>query len=191
MKPQSQRVSRDCAGQECQRPVSNRHILPSLDGIVQRLSPETLEPFEDVGCPAKHVPARDDPALRDHAPPALLTRHVDRLRERVGKAVDVVGIDDQRIVQLLRRARERAQHEDPILIVTCGNEFLRDQVHAVVQGADDAELRETIERDKTGGRQGGLVIRDNGWTAANGVARIDVGNRLADFSLDRDIALQL
>ena len=47
-------------------------------------------------------------------------------------------------------ARERAQYQDAVLVVTRRDELLRHEVHAVVQRADDAEVGESIERDEAG-----------------------------------------
>ena len=81
--------------------------------------------------------------------------------QRLGEAVGVVGIDDQRVLELLRRARQRAQHQHAVLVVARRDEFLRDQVHPVVQRADDAEVRETVERDEAERAERRLVVADH------------------------------
>ena len=50
--------------------------------------------------------------------------------------VDVVGIDDQRLGELARRAGELAEDQHAALVVARGDELLGHQVHAVVQAAD-------------------------------------------------------
>ena len=45
-----------------------------------------------------------------------------------------------------RGTGEPAQDQDPVLIVAAGHEFLGDQVHPVVQRADDAEPRQPMQR---------------------------------------------
>ena len=83
-----------------------------------------------------------------------------RADQRVGEGIDIVGIDDQRVLELLRRAGERAQHEHAVLVVSRRDELLGDQVHAVVQRADDAEVREAVERDEAAAAERRLVVVD-------------------------------
>ena len=52
----------------------------------------------------------------------------------------VVGIDDQRLCQFARGAGETRQEEHALLVVARGDEFLGDEIHAVVQARDDAEI---------------------------------------------------
>ena len=60
--------------------------------------------------------------------------------QRVGALLDVVRIDEQRVLQLARGAGEAAQHEHALLVVARGDEFLADQVHAVVQAGHQADV---------------------------------------------------
>ena len=57
----------------------------------------------------------------------------------------VVGIDDQRLGQLARRAGELRQHQHALLVVARGDELLRDQVHAVVQAGDEAQVGGAVD----------------------------------------------
>ena len=54
--------------------------------------------------------------------------------------VGVVGIDDERLRQLARGAGELGEHEHAALVVARGDELLGDEVHAVVQAADEAHV---------------------------------------------------
>ena len=104
-----------------------------------------------------------------------LARHVDRLDQRVGEAVDVVRIDDERLVQLLRRARQRAQHQHAVLVVARRDELLGDEVHPVVQRADDAEVREAVERDEARQRRAAPCgSRRRGGTPGMRVPRVEL-----------------
>ena len=60
--------------------------------------------------------------------------------ERRGALVGVVRIDDQRLGQFARGAGELRQDQHALLVVARGDELLGDQVHAVVQAADEAEV---------------------------------------------------
>ena len=54
--------------------------------------------------------------------------------------VGIVGIDDQRFGQLPRGAGELRQDEHAVIVVARGDEFLGDQVHAVMQAADETQI---------------------------------------------------
>src|SRR5439155_24027940 len=56
----------------------------------------------------------------------------------------VIRIDEQRVVQLARRARELRQHQHALLVVARSDELLGDQVHAVVQAGHDAHVSGAI-----------------------------------------------
>ena len=94
--------------------------------------PKTFESFQNVRRPAEDVATSDDPAHGAHACPPLVERHVDRLEQRVGKAVHVVRVDDYGLTQLLRRAGQPAEHEHAIIIIARGYKFLGNKVHTVV-----------------------------------------------------------
>ena len=49
-----------------------------------------------------------------------------------------------------RRAGERAQHQHAVLVVSRRDELFRDEIHPVVQRADDAEIGHAVERDELG-----------------------------------------
>ena len=51
-----------------------------------------------------------------------------------------IGIHDQRSGQLPGGAREAAQDQHAALVISRADEFLRDQVHAIMEAADVAEI---------------------------------------------------
>ena len=59
--------------------------------------------------------------------------------------LDVVGVDDQRLGQLARRAGEAAQDQHALLVVARGDELLGDQVHAVVQAGHQADVGSAVQ----------------------------------------------
>ena len=93
----------------------------------------------------------------------------------------VVGVDDEGVLQLLRGAGQLAQHEHAVLVVTRRDELLRDEVHAVVQRADDAEVGELVERDEAPQDQRVLAIADRAVRGTAAVADVDAAT-LASIS---------
>ena len=67
-------------------------------------------------------------------------RHRRGAVQRVGGLLDVVRVDDQRFGHLARRAGEAAQDQHALLVVARRDELLADQVHAVVQAGDHADV---------------------------------------------------
>src|ERR1700733_3485229 len=59
--------------------------------------------------------------------------------------LDIIGIDQERIRQFAGRAREATEDEDSLLIMTRRQKFLRHQIHAVVQGGDQAKIRNPVK----------------------------------------------
>jgi hypothetical protein len=62
----------------------------------------------------------------------------------LNETIHIIGVDDERFAQLLRCPCKRTQYEYAVFIVSCCHEFLRHQIHAIVQRADDAEVREAV-----------------------------------------------
>jgi hypothetical protein len=59
-------------------------------------------------------------------------------------AIDIVRIDDQRVYQFARRSGELAEHQYPGFVITGRNEFLRNQVHAVVKATHIAHVSRSV-----------------------------------------------
>ena len=76
-----------------------------------------------------------------HALAPLVGAHRQRRMQRAGAFVGVIGIDDQRLGEFPRRTGEAGQDQHTAVVVTGRNELLRDQVHAVVEAADEAQVR--------------------------------------------------
>ena len=55
------------------------------------------------------------------------------------------GLNCSGVGQLQCRAGELAQEQDAVFIESTGHEFLGDQVHPVVERADDAEVGQPVE----------------------------------------------
>ena len=166
-------------------------VLPTSNRIVKRSRPKAFEPLQDVRCPAEHVSSGDHTAKCAHPRAPLLARHVDGADERGRKSVHVVRIDDEGVLQLLRRTRQLAQHQHAVLVVARGDEFLGDQVHPVVQRADDAEVRETVERHQRLDPQRRGLIRDERCTVGCTVAPVELPDPRRDLRLDFAVAMEV
>jgi hypothetical protein len=64
--------------------------------------------------------------------------------ERRRALVDVVGIDDEGLGKLARGAGELREHEHAAIVVARGDEFLRDEVHAVVEARDHRDVAPAV-----------------------------------------------
>ena len=87
---------------------------------------------------------------------ALGLGHVEGRRQRLGQAVGVVGVDHQRPVEVVGRAGQLAQDQDPAASAggADGGELVGHQVHPVAQRGHEGDVRSAVE-----GRQVGLVER--------------------------------
>ena len=65
---------------------------------------------------------------------------VSACSQRFTESMRVVGIDDQGLGELPGRTGEMGQHQDTFFVVTGGDEFLGDEIHSVMQAADDADI---------------------------------------------------
>ena len=95
---------------------------------------------------------RADPlAQRAHPAPLILGRHQERGVQAVGKRIDRERIDVHRVFELARRAGEFRQHQHAVFVAARSDEFLRDQIHAVVQRRHHAHVGGAIHaRDRFG-----------------------------------------
>ncbi len=133
----------------------------------------------------------DDLPHRSHTAHLFVARHVDGASERRCERVDVVWIDDDGLLEFLCRACQGAQHKDTVLVVPGGDELLCNEIHSIVQRADDAEVREPVERDQTEGAERRGVGRDHRRSSSNGVAPVHLGDPLRDLGFDRFIAQEI
>ncbi len=83
---------------------------------------------------------RTVPAHRLQACSAFGGRHLDRRHECTLDRFDVVGVDDQRAVEVLCGTGELAEDQRRIEIAACCHELLGDEVHAVGEGGDDQSV---------------------------------------------------
>ena len=102
---------------------------------------------DDLRRPSVDVVLGHHLAHPPHPAAPLLARHGKRLVHRVGQLLDGERVDQHRVGQLPGGAGELAEDQHAVLVDAAGDELLGDQVHPVVQRADDAELRQPVQRD--------------------------------------------
>ena len=122
-------------------------VAVAADDPIQQPSPlaHACRVDQHAPRPPEDVELRDQPAHQPHPGALLSFRHVERGAASAAAHSSVsYGIDDDRLGKLARRARELAQHQHAALVVTRGDEFLRHEVHAVVQAADHAQFGRAI-----------------------------------------------
>ena len=61
-------------------------------------------------------------------------------------AVDVVGVADERLAQLVRGAGELRQNQGAPLVEAAGHVLLGHQVHPVPEGRDDHDVGGEVQR---------------------------------------------
>ncbi len=80
-----------------------------------------------------------------HVLAAFLFRHLQRLAHGAGHLLDGKRVDQNGILQLAGRSREIAEDQHAVVVEAAGDEFLGDEVHAVVQRRHDAEVRQPMQ----------------------------------------------
>ncbi len=128
-----------------------------LDG-----SGSLLEPRDERARPAVDVVRHDALAQDRHPGAALLGRHRERAVERRRGLLDVVGVDEERLRQLGRGARELGKHEHAVAVRPRRHELLRDEVHPVAQRRDEDRVRGAVEGDELRLREGSVEVVDRG-----------------------------
>src|SRR4051812_3894652 len=94
--------------------------------------------------PAEYVEILNQAAHQPHTRALLRARHREGELQRGGALIGVVGIHDQCFRQLTRGAGEEAEDQHTPFVVTRRNEFFRDEIHAVVEARDHAEIGAAI-----------------------------------------------
>lgn len=150
-----------------------------------------FQAFENVRGPSEDVASGNGSPQRAHPRPAFLRPHVDGAGEGVGKSVHVVRIDDERVVQLLRGARHLAEHQHAVLVLSCRDEFLGDEIHAVVQRADDAEVSETVQCHEAPDAERRRLIDHQRRPIRHMMPLVDVANRGRNLRFDLRISMQM
>src|SRR5207253_2064085 len=122
-----------------------RRALVRIDSLGDALPLPQPRGVEQHGaCPAIDIELLYQPPHAAHAHALLVGGHGQCPIQRVRALLAVIRIDEQRVVQLARRARELRQHQHALLVVARSDELLGDQVHAVVQAGHDAHVSGAI-----------------------------------------------
>ena len=136
--------------------------------------------------PANHcwmVPARSFPIMASQR----IRRSVSGIDNAVAMvarhAVDIVRIDQQRGIELIRGAGEFRQHQHAgIGGILRGDIFLGDEIHAVMQRRHQADLRRAIEACQHGLAESLVEIADRR-PVHFAMAAIDVADEFREFAL--------
>ena len=108
---------------------------------------------------------------------ALGKSHLERNLDGVGHLLDVVGIDDERLLHLLGGAGKARKDENAgIVRVLCRNVFLGDEVHAVAQRRHQADARVAIDVDQHSARRRAMDVVDR-HPVELAVAAVDVARQ--------------
>lgn len=90
---------------------------------------------------------RAHPLLHRPQPLSLLAvRHVEGASDRSGHPERIVRVHEQGFAQLLRRARELAQTEDPASIALARHVLLSDEVHPIPERGHQRHVRRAVQR---------------------------------------------
>jgi hypothetical protein len=110
--------------------VARELPLPGLvlqpRGATLTLGGAIIQRPEEPARPAMCGVLRHAPAQSRHPALLLFGLHAEGPRERLRGAIEIPGIDDQRLPQLRGGARELAQHENAGVVLAGGDVLLRD-----------------------------------------------------------------
>jgi hypothetical protein len=93
-----------------------------------------------------------------HAFLLLFYRRLKRFLQGAGDLRPVIGVDDNRLGQLLGGSRHLAQYKNPLAVGLRRHVFFRDQIHAVPQRRDQADVADRIERRQRRRRHVAILI---------------------------------
>ncbi len=124
-----------------------------------------------------------------HALALLRLGHGQRSVERLRALLDVVRINDECLVQLARSAGELGQYQDAQLVIARSNEFFGDQIHAVMQAGDDADIAAAITARQPLGVEV-LHAQQYGGCDQIDMALVDLQRKLAHASLKVLVLIQ-
>ena len=126
---------------------------------------------------------------------ALGQRHLQRALQRRRDRVGLVGIDDERVVELFRRAGELRQHEHAgIVRILRGEILLGDEIHAVAQRRHHGDVGRAIETRQNRARIGTVDVADRrpGRVAESAVDLADESRHLGfDLAVLLDVGTAL
>ena len=122
--------------------------------------------------PAVDIVGGDLRPQRPHPLALFGVRHVQRGEQRVGDAVDVVGVDDERLGQFPRGTGKTAEQKHTPLVIPSRHKLFRHEIHAVMQAADVADIRGPVVAQHLW-RLVVPVQEDHGWMRPSREPRVD------------------
>ena len=103
-------------------------------------------------------------------------------------AMDVVRVHHERIAKVVRGAGELAQHEHPVFLDPGGAVLVGDEVHAIAERRDEADVRRPVVSVELRGVQGAVEVV-NGDPSREREAPIDVADQPVDLVLQVPVGL--
>ena len=129
--------------------------------LLRLAAADVLERVQKRSAPCERIMGADPGKQRAVALLALLQAHLERDLDGIGHLLDVVGIDDQRLLHLLGRARKARKNEDARIVGVLGrHELLCHEVHAVAQRGDEADARLAVDIDEHPARRRAVDVLD-------------------------------
>ena len=116
--------------------------LRALDGIETDFG----NCADQIGRPTVNVVVLHHAPHAPHPLPFLTWVHLEGIVDRVCNLIGIIWIHNQRVFQLKTSTGEKAQNEDAIFVASRGDEFFRNQIHAVVQRCHQTNVRHSIIR---------------------------------------------
>jgi len=110
---------------------------------------------------------------RAHSAPSFLFSHLQCLLQGIGQPFGIVRINDQGIGQFVGCACHLTDQQHTVLIQLGRDLLLGHQVHPVVYGTDQREVRHSVVRDQRGESDPSLQILDR-VPASTAMARVDL-----------------
>src|SRR6266850_369196 len=154
------------------------------------LSADAVELSEDRRQPLEDVVLGDMLLQPDHAMGPLLRRHFDGLLQSIRYTLHVIGIDQQRVVELLSGAGELAADQHPFALDLRSDKFFRHQVHTIVQGAHHGKVRQAVIDDELRWFQVLIAIM-NGLVSIRPEAAVETLDQAFDLLFDLAVFIDL
>ncbi len=112
---------------------------------------------------------------------ALRSRHFDGCHQCPLDRLDVVGVHDQRTVQILGGARELAEHKGASQVTARRNELLGNKVHPISKRRDHERIRRAEPHRHLAFVERGVHVDDRHRTVVARMICVDLGDQVLDL----------
>src|SRR5579864_9804016 len=132
-------------GAKLRERLSHRRASPeAISASFRNLQAHFAKLSNQASCPPVHVVFAHGLAHSLHAHLFLFWLHFERRANRLRRLIDVIRIYLECIAQLSGGAGKATENQHTTLVVPGGNEFLRYQVHPIVQRSYQAKIGGTV-----------------------------------------------